>query len=120
MTPWMRDLNFSSAFLDLGLWTLLISSREKDQSLLLISGGLGIRFTGEAIGDSIRQLAFRRRSSNLSLTGSIVVSFVDLLCLFIWWRALQKKAPVLVERRASPATLNEKNREPQPRGRLPI
>jgi hypothetical protein len=56
LTPWMRDLNFSSAILDLALWGLLISSREKDHLLLLVSGGLGIRFTGEAIGDSLRHL----------------------------------------------------------------
>jgi len=97
LTPWMRDLNLSSAVLDLGLWTLLISARKKDTALLLISGGLGIRFTGEAIGDSIRQLSIRQQSHALSLTGSIVVAVVDILCLFIWWRALRRGVPVTIE-----------------------
>lgn len=101
-TSWTRDLNFCSAILDLGLWTLLISSRQKDSRLLLISGGLGIRFTGEAIGDSIRQLALRRRSKFLSLSGSLMVTLVDLLCLFIWWQALREKSPATV-----PATQKE-------------
>ena len=92
LTPWMRDLNLSSAVLDLGLWTLLISSRKKDPTLLLMSGGLGIRFTGEAIGDSLRQLAISKQSKPLSLSGAIVVAVVDILCLFIWWRALRQKA----------------------------
>jgi hypothetical protein len=100
VVPWSRDLNFCSAVLDLGLWTLLISSRQKDSRLLLISGGLGIRFTGEAIGSSLRQLAISHRSTTLSLTGGILGTLVDLLCLFIWWQALRDKTPVTV---ASPA-----------------
>jgi len=96
LTPWTRDLNFCSAFLDLGLWFLLISSRDRDPRLLLISGGLGIRFTGEAIGDSIRQVAYRLRSTPISLTGSVVVTLVDLMCLFIWWQAFREKVPARV------------------------
>jgi len=101
MTSWTRDLNFCSAILDLGLWTLLISSREKDSRLLLISGGLGIRFTGEAIGDSIRQLALRHHSKFLSLSGAVLVTFADLLCLFIWWQALRAKSPVVVDAKSA-------------------
>lgn len=111
VVPWSRDLNFCSAVLDLGLWTLLISSRQKDSRLLLISGGLGIRFTGEAIGSSLRQLAIRHRSVPLSLGGGIMGTFVDLLCLFIWWRALRDKAPVTA---ASPAAV--KSAIPQKEG----
>jgi hypothetical protein len=112
LTPWTRDLNFCSAFLDLGLWTMLISSREKDSGLLLISGGLGIRFTGEAIGESIRQLAFRQRSSTLSLTGSVVISVVDLLCLYVWWRALRQPSGVDVGRQVSRAGIADEKTTP--------
>jgi hypothetical protein len=101
LTPWMRDLNLSTAVLDLGLWTLLISARKKDSALLLISGGLGIRFTGEAIGGSLRQLALQEHRAGaaklatwLSLSGSITVAVVDILCLFIWWRALRQRVAV--------------------------
>ncbi len=111
VVPWSRDLNFCSAVLDLGLWTLLISSRQKDSRLLLISGGLGIRFTGEAIGSSLRQLAISHHSRPLSLTGGIMGTFVDLLCLFIWWQALRDKAPVTV---VSPAAV--KSAHPQKEG----
>ena len=41
MTPWTRDLNFGAAILDLGLWALLIGSRQKDRKLLLVTGALG-------------------------------------------------------------------------------
>ncbi len=111
VVPWSRDLNFCSAILDLGLWTLLISSRQKDSRLLLISGGLGIRFTGEAIGSSLRQLAISRHSKFLSLTGGILGTFVDLMCLFIWWQALREKTPV---RATSPAAA--KSASPQKEG----
>jgi hypothetical protein len=93
MTPWIRDLNFCSAILDMALWTLLIAAREKDHRLLLLSGGLGIQFTGEAMGRSIRQLALRTRSHAMSLTGAVLILLADLVFLYIWWRAL-RAAPV--------------------------
>ena len=89
MTPWTRDLNFCSAILDLALWALLIGSREKDHRLLLLSGGLGIQFTGDAIGTSIRQLALRTHSRAMSLTGGVVMLLASLLFLYIWWQALR-------------------------------
>src|ERR1019366_7252470 len=89
MTPWTRDLNFCSAILDVALWALLIASREKDHRLLLLSGGLGIQFTGDAIGTSIVQLALRTRSRAISLTGAVVMLLADLIFLYIWWQALR-------------------------------
>ena len=89
MTPWIRDLNFCSSVLDLALWALLIAAREKDHRLLLLSGGLGIQFAGEAMGTSILQLALRTRSRAMSLTGSVMMLLADLLFLYIWWQALR-------------------------------
>src|SRR3954453_11323807 len=37
ITPWTRDLNVCAAILDLALWGLLLSSREKDSTLLLLT-----------------------------------------------------------------------------------
>jgi hypothetical protein len=93
MTPWTRDLNFCSAILDLALWALLIASREKDHRLLLLSGGLGIQFTGEAIGESTRNLALRSHSRPISMFGNSLIMLTDLLFLYIWWQAL-RTAPV--------------------------
>src|SRR5262249_940697 len=47
MTPWTRDLKFCAAILDLALWAMLLASEEPDQRLLLLSGAMGIMFTGE-------------------------------------------------------------------------
>jgi hypothetical protein len=117
LTPWTRDLNFCSAILDLGLWTLLISSRKKDSRLLLIAGGLGIRFTGEAIGDSIRQLASRHRWRGLSITGGAVGMLVDIVSLFIWWQALRNKAPTSVPAAATPSKTVDPPKKKEPRNK---
>ena len=93
MTPWTRDLNFCSAILDLALWALLIASREKDHRLLLLSGGLGIQFTGEAIGEATRDLAIRSHSRPISLFGNSLIMLTNLLFLYIWRQAL-RTAPV--------------------------
>jgi hypothetical protein len=90
MALWIRDLNFfGSAVLDLALWALLLRSRSKDSRLLLVSGGLGIQFTGEAIGDSLRSMAVQHHSRPLSFTGSLITTLVDLLCVYIIWQAFR-------------------------------
>jgi hypothetical protein len=89
MTPWTRDLNLCSAILNLALWALLIASRQKDHRLLLLSGGLGIQFTGETIGTSIVQIARSTRSSAMSFSGGVVMMLANLVFLYIWWQALR-------------------------------
>lgn len=113
MTPWTRDCYFGTAILDLGLWTLLIASREKDRLLLLLSGALGIQFTGEAIGGSIRLLAvaiFGRTAHAVLLIviGNVLMVAANLLCMYIWWRAF-REAPAGARRACA---LPEEGEEP--------
>lgn len=84
MTKVVRNLSFGSAVLDLGLWFALISFRSRDTRRLLIAGGLGLQMTGEAIGQSLRQLL---PSYTTALVGSLFVVFAHFLCLVIWWYA---------------------------------
>jgi hypothetical protein len=84
----------------MALWAMLIAAREKDHRLLLLSGGLGIQFTGDAIGRSIRQLALRTRSHGVSLSGAVLMMLADLTFLYIWWQAL-RTAPVRQQRGVS-------------------
>jgi hypothetical protein len=91
MTPWTRDLSFSSAILDLGLWALLIGSRSRDHQMLLLSGALGIKFAGESIGESVRQLAIRSRSKPISLTGSVIIVLANIFFFYVWWQAVREK-----------------------------
>ena len=94
MTLVSRDLSFSAVILDLLLWMLLIASRRKDRQLLLLSGGLGIQFTGAAIGQSVRQLArgIFARNFALAVAGSMLVVVSNLVCLYVWWQAFRAAA----------------------------
>jgi len=88
MTPWARDLNFGSAILDLALWAMLLASRRRDPRVLMLSGGLGIEFTGEAIGESLRHFG-NHPDSLVALAGSILVMVTNLLFLYVWWQAFR-------------------------------
>ena len=58
-TAWFNGasqvLNFGVALMTLGLWTALLSGRQRDLRLLAISAGLGIAVTGSAISFGARQ-----------------------------------------------------------------
>ena len=84
MTPWMRDMNFCTIFLDLGLWGALIGARQKDFKLLMVTGALGIQSTGNAIGDALRLI-----SHSLAEPTAYFMVFANLTCLYIWWRAFR-------------------------------
>jgi hypothetical protein len=84
MTLWVRDLDFSAAVLDLMLWALLLGARQRNSQLLMLSGGLGIQFTGEAIGQSLRYLIRWQLSP-----GDIIDLLTNLFGLWIWWQALR-------------------------------
>jgi hypothetical protein len=108
MTPWTSDLNFCAAILDLSLWALLIASRDNERYLLLLSGGLGVQFTGQAIGESIRHLAQPHQSTAISIFGGIVEIAANLVFLYIWLQAFRRLAP---NGTAAKADLN-RQREP--------
>ena len=88
MAPWERDLNVGTTILDLALWSLLLGRREKDHRLLLLSGALGIQFTGEAIGNSMRTLATQQHPWP-SRVGGIIVVAAGLVRVFLWARAFR-------------------------------
>jgi len=93
MTPWNSNLKFCSAILDLALWALLIASREKDQRLLMLSGALGIQFTGEAIGHALRNLAQPHHTHWILYTGDAAVVLFNLAFPYIVWQAFRVAKP---------------------------
>lgn len=107
MTPWTRDLNFCAAVLDLALWALLIASGKKDSRVLLLSGGLGIQFAGQALGESVRQLSIMNRSHTIALIGSTLVVVSEILRSYIWWQVFRK--PPAATDSSPPARLRERN-----------
>lgn len=99
-TTWMtavsRDLSFFSVVLDLLLWSILIARRNRNQQLLMLSGGLGVQFTGAAIGQSLRQL-----SRSTVIAGNLILVLSALMCLYVWWQTFRMKAARL---QVEPAT----------------
>lgn len=88
MAPWTRDLNVATSILDLALWSLLLEQRKKDERLLLLSGALGIEFTGAAIGHSMRSMATRYHAWP-AIAGGKVVAIATILRVYLWVRAFQ-------------------------------
>jgi hypothetical protein len=89
MTPWTRDLNLGTTVLDLALWSLLLAQRRPDERLLLLSGALGIQFTGAAIGHSLRSLAAAHHTAWLSMLGAKLVVVTSLIRVYLWARAFR-------------------------------
>jgi hypothetical protein len=98
MTSWGRDLRFAAAILDLTLWGLLVSARKKDGRLLLLTGGMGIMFAGEAIGAAIRALAIPRKSITLFYGGHLFDVLADAAFLYVWWQVFRKEAAMARKR----------------------
>jgi hypothetical protein len=70
------------------LWSTLIASKKKDYQLLTITGGLGLQFTLEAIGQSLRSLS--RHHPGILLIANLLVSSGHLLRLYVWREALNR------------------------------
>lgn len=83
---WERDLKFCAAILDLALWMLLLVTRNRDARLLLLTGGMGVMFAGNAIGAAIGAIT---KSPGMYFAGSVVSNAADLASLYIWWRAFR-------------------------------
>jgi Zn-dependent protease with chaperone function len=88
LNKWMikvvRNLSFCSAVATLILWLVLIASEKRDTRLLVITGGLGLQMTGEAMGQSLIQI-----SKHTFELGVLTLMFAHFLCLYIWWRAFR-------------------------------
>jgi hypothetical protein len=92
MTRFSRNLGFLAVILNLVLWAALLKLRRPDQTLLMVSGGIGIQMAGKAIGHALRQLSH----STVTL-GDLVIVLSHLLCLYIWWQAFRKPSEQAVE-----------------------
>jgi hypothetical protein len=85
MTRFSRNLGFLAVILNLVLWAALLKHRRPDQTLLMVTGGIGIQMAGKAIGHALRQL-----SPSALTAGNLVIVISHLLCLYIWLQAFRK------------------------------
>lgn len=86
MTAVVRNLSFFTGVLNLIVWFSYARIKDRDMTRLMITAGLGLQMTGEAIGQAIRLMDLSRRSD---LIGALFVVLSHMLCLFIWWRAFE-------------------------------
>jgi hypothetical protein len=105
MTQVTRDLSVASTVLTLLLWLVLISSRKKDHLLLMVTGGLGLQFTGEAIAQSLRQMSQHHYAAFVA--GNLIAGGVQLLRLYVWLEAFRRS------RSAQEVKKEEPDRNPQ-------
>lgn len=93
MTMLNRDTNFISALLNFLLWSILISAKQRDSQLLILTGALGIEFTGSALGNCLRQVSVSttRFGDVAFVSGNMILLLTDLAFLFFWWRALRSE-----------------------------
>jgi hypothetical protein len=92
MTPWMRDLNFCAAALDLFVWALLLAGPHKNPHALLLAGGLGIAFAGDALTNAVRSIAIHIVSRPLWTFADVLAMVADAAWLYVWWQAFRKEA----------------------------
>jgi hypothetical protein len=81
MTSLSRNLSFCEEMLNLILWSLLIQRRDSDYLLLMVSAGIGVQVTGEAIGHTLRLYTHSR---SLVWVPNLLVYVAEILCLCIW------------------------------------
>jgi hypothetical protein len=89
MSYWIRDVYFGAAVLDLVAWGMLVASRGRDARLLLLTGGLGIMFAGEAVAAALRSIAIPYRSVALFYSGHILGVLANAAFLYIWWQTFR-------------------------------
>lgn len=112
MTGWMRDMSLCAIILDLGLWGVLIGAREKDFKLLMVTGALGIQFTGNAIGDCMRLIS---HSIAVGTATAYFIVFANLTCSYIWWRAFRMPDARPRQRRVPLTMSMPATEQPQPK-----
>ena len=81
-------LNFGGALMNLGLWTALIGSKRRDPRLLLVSTGLGVTVTGQAIHYGILLLT---KSPMIRDASDVINAIMYLVGVAIWCWAFRPR-----------------------------
>jgi len=84
MTFISRDVAFVSAIMNMVLWSMLLSNRKRDATILLISAGLGLQCTIDAMGHAMRYFPNEVRDA-----GNLVISAGSILTSYVWYRIFQ-------------------------------
>jgi hypothetical protein len=86
-------LNFGAGVMNLALWTALLGSKRRDPQLLVVSAGLGLAVTANAISFGIRVLGAKGVPHRFA---DALSTAADLFSLVIWCWAFQPKRKTVV------------------------
>jgi hypothetical protein len=81
-------LNFGAAVMVLVMWTALLSAKERDRQLLMVSAGLGLQAAAQAIGFGIRQFL----SGDQRWIADLFMMIAHLPCVWLWVVAFRPAA----------------------------
>ena len=87
MTFISRDVAFVSAIMNMVLWSFLLGNRKRDSTILLISAGLGLQCTIDAMGHAMRYFP-----NEVKDAGNLVISAGSILTSYVWYRMFQPTA----------------------------
>jgi hypothetical protein len=90
MTRLVRNLSFCAMLTTLALWFLLLGRRPRDLLMILIVGGFGLQFSGDAVVHALYDFAGSR---GLSDAATLFEFGSDFACLALWWHAFSRSAP---------------------------
>ena len=88
-TEVVRNVSFAVVFVNVALWSALIRSGEPERLPLMLSAGIGLQMTGEAMGQALRSSPIRHRFHSVVLIGNLVLILSHILCLLTWLYALR-------------------------------
>jgi hypothetical protein len=81
-------LNFGAAIMNLLLWTALLGAKRRDRQLLMVSAGLGIQVTAQAIGFGVRHFLPQRQR----WIPDLFMAIAHVPSVYLWWRAFKPPA----------------------------
>lgn len=95
-TDFLRNVSFFAVLLNWGLWARLIKQSRgaitglfargelPARAALAFSAGAGIQLAGEAVGQSIRSIAFKHRWDAVVDAANYLLVLAHLACLVVW------------------------------------
>jgi hypothetical protein len=66
----------------------------------MVTGGLGLQFTGEAIGQSLRQIS--QNHFSLFVLGNLIGGITHLLRLYVWREAFRRPGKKIAAKKKKP------------------
>ncbi|MEO7141988.1 MAG: hypothetical protein ABI165_00630 [Bryobacteraceae bacterium] len=85
----IRNVSFTVVFVNLIVWSALIRTGDPERLPLMLTAGVGLQMTGEAIGQALRSSPMRHGHYFVVVIGNVILVLAHILCLVTWLYALK-------------------------------